>query len=139
MALLLAFHIAGLTIWCGTLLYLPALVASSASASAEGLAVARDPLSLARLLFNLVATPAALFAIFTGTALFLLGGILGVWLILKLTAVAALVVCHTLCGSLIMRRELDGRTPLASPCIALALASGALMVVVLWLVLAKPA
>lgn len=138
MALLLVFHIAGLTVWCGTLLYLPALVAASETAAAPDLALAREPLPLARMLFNLVATPAALFAIFTGTALFLLGGILGVWLLLKLTAVAALVACHALCGALIMRRERNEHTRLGLPCAALGVMSSSLIATVLWLVLAKP-
>ena len=139
MAWLLILHIAGLSLWCGTLLYLPALVASSAQAPGPDLALAREPLALARALFNLVATPAALFAIMTGTALFLLGGIIGVWLILKLSAVAALVACHALCGALILRRERRRDTRLALPCTVLGVASGALIATILWLVLAKPA
>jgi uncharacterized membrane protein len=130
---LLLLHIAGLVSWCGILLYLPALLAAGTS---PGFAVERLPLT--RQLFTLVATPAALLTIVSGTALFLLHNIVGVWLILKLSAVVVMVVCHALCGALILRRERQrGSQPLL-PCLALASVSSLSIAMVLWLVLAKP-
>ena len=138
MVWLLTVHLAALIVWCAMLLYLPALVAAAGDGATPDAALARAPIALARPLFNLVATPAALLAIMSGTALFLLGQIVGVWLILKLTAVSGMVVCHALCGALIMRRE---REPLArevAPSGALGVLAALLIASVLWLVLAKP-
>ena len=65
----------------------------------------RDHAHLTRTIFNLAATPAALLAIGSGTALFLRESIFDAWLIVKLTTVAGMVLCHALCGVLILRIE----------------------------------
>jgi uncharacterized membrane protein len=135
---LLTVHLGALIVWCAMLLYLPALVAAAGDGAAPGAALAREPIALARPLFNLVATPAALLAIISGTGLFLLGQIVGVWLVLKLSAVSGMVVCHVLCGALIMRRERQPRASVVAPSGALGVLAALLMAGVLWLVLAKP-
>lgn len=134
---LLGLHIAGLVIWCGALLYLPALITAGAS-RVQDEALGRGPAALNRMLFTAIATPAALLAIITGSILFLLDRTLGVWLILKLTAVVAMVICHSLYGVLILRHERDPHAPAAVPCILLGTLSTVLIGIVLWLVLAKP-
>jgi protoporphyrinogen IX oxidase len=134
---ILVSHIVGLVIWCGTLLYLPALLAGGASHVGDT-AMTRGTASLYRAVFTLIATPAALFAIVTGSALFLLDRTLGVWLILKLTAVSGMVVCHVLYGVLILRHERDPHSPSVLICALLAMLSVLLIGAVLWLVLAKP-
>jgi protoporphyrinogen IX oxidase len=61
-----------------------------------------------------------------------------VWLILKLSAVVGMVICHVLYGVLILRFERDPRAPVALLCLLLGAVSTALIGTVLWLVLAKP-
>lgn len=134
MILLKLLHFATLICWCGSLLYMPALIASSVRQSAP-LAGSR----LNRIVFTLVATPAALLAIGSGSALFLQDQRFGNWLVAKLSLVAVLVCAHALCGVLLLRAE---RYPDSS---ALALTSALLgglltllVAAILWLVLAKP-
>jgi len=134
---LLGMHIAGLALWCGSLLYLPALIAAGAS-RADETAMGHGPAALNRLVFSTFATPAALFTIVTGSALFLLDRNLGIWLILKLTAVTGMVICHVICGVLILRHERHPDKPSALVCALLGMVSAGLMGAVLWLVLAKP-
>lgn len=134
---LLLLHIAALLSWCATLLYLPALIAASrATAEDEPFSRARVPLT--RQVFTLLATPAALLAIASGTLLFLVGGILGAWLILKLTGVAVMVVCHVLLGVLVLRLEDDPQRAVAPACAGLGLLAALAIAAVVWLVLAKP-
>jgi len=134
---LLAFHIIGVLAWCGTLLYLPALVAA-VDARAQDAPPRGGTASLNRVVFTTMATPAALFAVITGSLLFLLDRTFGVWLILKLTAVTGLVICHVLYGMLILRQERNPRASAIGPCLLLGSLSTALIGTVLWLVLAKP-
>lgn len=130
-------HAAGLALWCGALLYLPALIATGA-ARADDTAMGVGPAALNRLVFTTFATPAALFTIITGSALFLLDRNLGIWLILKLTAVTGMVICHALCGVLILRHERNPHQPSVLVCALLGSGSAGLIGAVLWLVLAKP-
>jgi protoporphyrinogen IX oxidase len=134
---ILGLHIAGLVLWCGALLYLPALIATGSSRRQEP-GGGRGAASLNRMFFTTIATPAALFAIITGSLLFLFDRTLGVWLILKLSAVVGMVICHVLYGVLILRFERDPRAPVALLCLLLGAVSTALIGTVLWLVLAKP-
>lgn len=137
LVLLLGLHITGLVVWCGALLYLPALIAAG-PARAQGAGRARGSGSLNRMVFTAIATPAALFAIITGSLLFLFDRTLGVWLILKLTAVTGMVICHVLYGVLVLRQERNPHAPAAVPCMLLGTLSALLIGTVLWLVLAKP-
>src|SRR5690606_40905463 len=69
MPLLNLLHFAALLCWCGALLYLPALIAAG-TRRGDSLFY-RDHAHLTRMAFTLIATPAALLAIGSGTALFL--------------------------------------------------------------------
>ncbi len=130
-------HMTVLIGWCGVLLYLPALIASGAARAADGIFYP-NPVRLLRAVFTLIATPLALVTIASGTALFLRDGTLGVWLLLKLTAVSAMVICHALCGVLILQVERAPDSRVTGPCAALAAIIAILIMVVVWLVLAKP-
>ncbi|MFY3386526.1 CopD family protein [Paracidovorax sp. MALMAid1276] len=136
-------HIAAVIVWCGTLLYLPALIASAADpkrAPLTGDAAAASAASappVLRLLFTLVVTPAALVAIASGTVIFVFLGPLTVWLVAKLVAVGLLVLAHAVCGLLVLKAE-RGQTGLAAPCAAVAMVCVAAMLLVAWLVLGKP-
>lgn len=133
---LLAVHIIALICWCGALLYLPALTAVTARHELAGEATARE--SWSRSLFTLAATPAALLTIASGTALFLLEQLVAGWLMVKLTLVTALVICHALNGWLILSLEKAPPEHLSLLCALLAATSAVLMLAIIWLVLAKP-
>nr|WP_059392017.1 CopD family protein [Pseudomonas toyotomiensis] len=136
MPLLKLLHFMALICWCGVLLYLPAMIAAGTRSSDE--LFYRDHAHLTRTVFNLIATPAALLAIGSGTALFLRESIFDPWLILKLTTVAGMVLCHALCGVLILRIERAAEPALRRDCLLIALLLSALIGATLWLVLAKP-
>nr|WP_064494838.1 CopD family protein [Pseudomonas chengduensis] len=136
MPLLKLLHFMALICWCGVLLYLPAMIAAGTRSSDE--LFYRDHAHLTRTVFNLIATPAALLAIGSGTALFLRESIFDPWLIVKLTTVAGMVLCHALCGVLILRIERAAEPALRRDCLLIALLLIALIGATLWLVLAKP-
>lgn len=136
MPLLKLLHFAALLCWCGSLLYLPALI-SAGTRSGDRLFY-RDHAHLTRLVFTLVSTPAALLAIGSGTALFLRDGTLAGWLIMKLTVVTAMALCHALCGVLVLRVERAPERSVTRQCLAIGVLVPLLIVITLWLVLAKP-
>lgn len=130
-------HIVAIAIWCGLLLYLPAMVATN-SQSRPYLTDELDGHAFARHVFTLAATPAALLAIFTGTLLFLIDTNIAGWMIMKLIVVTGLVLCHTICGFLVLRAERHPDRSRAKFSIGLAVAMSAFMISILWLVLARP-
>lgn len=134
---ILGLHIGGLLVWCGALLYFPALIATGGS-HAQDAPPRHGAASLNRVVFTTIATPAALFAIVTGTLLFLFDRSLGIWLIFKLTAVTGMVICHVLYGVLILQQERNPRAPVLVPCLTLGSLVIVLVGAVLWQVLAKP-
>ncbi|MBD9657818.1 CopD family protein [Pseudomonas sp. PDM12] len=136
MPLLKLLHFTALIAWCGTLLYLPALIAASCRSPQRAERPGHPQLN--RTVFNLIATPAALVAIGSGTALFLRDGTFGIWLVAKLTAVAVMVICHALCGLLILQCERQPRPALTIVCAALGGITLGMIAATLWLVLAKP-
>lgn len=147
------FHVSAVILWAGALLYLPLAIAASsgrrtsktpaalkhvqpADVSVESDAPERRTL---RGLFVGVATPFALLAIGSGTALFLLYGPLAHWLIVKLGFVSLLVLGHAACGMLVLRverRQAGGGTALAG--YAVAVVSLTWMAAIAWLALQKP-
>jgi uncharacterized membrane protein len=136
MPLLKLLHFMALIGWCGALLYLPALIA--AGTRSRDTLFYRDHMHLTRLVFNLVATPAALLAIGSGTLLFLRAGLVDAWLIVKLSMVSGMVLCHALCGVLILRVQRDPRPSVSRACGLIGAAAATLIALTLWLVLAKP-
>lgn len=139
MPFLKLLHFAALICWCGGLLYLPALIAAAIDNHS---AYRVDRAWMARQLFIAFVTPAALIAIASGTALFLLREIVTVWLVFKLSAVAGMAITHAMCGSLILKverhLELDEPLPGVWRSVAAGLLSLAFITATLWLVLAKP-
>lgn len=130
-------HIVALVVWCGALLYLPALVWQGASREPRS-GFGGDAPPVPRFLFNTLATPAALLAIASGTLLFLIHGLLGGWLVFKLAAVTGMVVSHALLGWLILRLEEERFGGLKAASLACALLAGLGMLAVIVLVLSKP-
>lgn len=147
---LLMLHIAALLVWCAALIYLPVLVVvSPRTREARSQPTSSLP-SIERFVFTHCATPFALLAIVSGTLVFIVNGTTEPWLIVKLSAVAGLVICHALLGLLILRAEIVDRSSAPGGNVAglpstirigsylLLAAVCGLIVTVLWLVLAKP-
>ncbi|MEX1057337.1 MAG: CopD family protein [Natronospirillum sp.] len=134
----LVLHISTLLGWISALLYLPVLISSSSVPGSDSGHVPARFDSVARFLFTRVATPLALAAIIAGTAVFLIELNTTAWLMAKLTLVVGLVVCHTLVGLLVVRAEVGEHRGLRWKCLSLAVVICALILGILWLVLAKP-
>jgi protoporphyrinogen IX oxidase len=135
---ILVLHIVALLFWCAALLYLPALIAGMHARRTEIVASPRQHDSVPRFVFTHIATPAALIAIISGTLVFLLGNIVELWLIAKLSLVLALVIGHALTGLLVLRIEDAAGRPVQPWCGLLAAILCVLMLSIIWIVLAKP-
>ncbi|MBA2779924.1 CopD family protein [Billgrantia kenyensis] len=130
-------HIASLLCWCAALLYLPAMLWVSARVR-ETTSFEMPAPELLRFVFTHIATPFALLAIMSGTLLFIVAQLIGGWLVLKLAAVSGMVLCHVLCGAMIVRLERDKRRFLVPASALTAALAATLMLAVLVLVLSKP-
>ena len=75
-------------------------------------------------------------AIIIGTLIFLPDYTIDAWLIVKLTLVSALVICHVFTGSLVLKAE-QGRA-VRPACTVVLFILCVLMSTIVWLVLAKP-
>lgn len=135
----LLLHVISVLFWAASLLYLPALIAGRITRD-EKIREPRVPYdSISRAVFTWVATPSALVAVISGTLVFAVSYTTDPWLIVKLTLVTLLVICHTLAGLLILRAEAENGKPVVRWCVLLGVVSGLLMLVILWVVLSKPA
>ena len=134
----LVIHIAAVLFWCASLLYLPALIASTSAGRTQIDSTPRRHDSTARFVFTHIATPAALLAIVAGSVVFLLNRTTDGWLIAKLTLVSGLVIAHSLIGLLVMRAEEEEGKPVLPWCWVLAVSVCILTIAILWIVLAKP-
>jgi len=138
---ILLFHISVLLCWCGILLYLPMLIRKIAtqkpifSISPQDIYSQED---IPRIIFTLILTPIALFTIISGTILFIQMKTIAIWLIVKLTLVSGLAICHVLNGLLILRMEKRPGKPESLTCLSLTTVTFLLIIGSLWLVLAKP-
>jgi protoporphyrinogen IX oxidase len=134
---LLVIHISALLFWCAALLYLPTLIAAGASAQLHDLGSQTEGEdAVARYVYTRIASPAAVVAVAAGTLIFLPDYPVDVWLVLKLTLVTLLVVCHVFVGLLAMRAE-ENR-PVQPWCRILLLVMVVLMLSIIVLVLSKP-
>ena len=134
----LGLHIVALLLWSGMLLYLPALVAETEAQRTEIIGPPARHASVARFVCTHAATPAALVAIISGTAIFLLNATAEPWMLLKLTLVAGLVLCHVVIGFLILRAESHDVPTVRPWCWGVSLVMSVLMAAIVWVVLAKP-
>lgn len=139
MLVFLLLHIAALVTWCASLLYLPALIAGIHTEQIEIVEPQHKYGSVARFVFTHIATPAALIAIFSGTGVFLFNRTVEVWLIAKLTLVTGLVIAHGFAGLLLLHTQDPSTKPVRGWCWLLSGVSAALMLAIVWVVLAKPA
>ncbi len=133
---LLLLHISAVVCWCSSLLYLPALIADTSAQKKTTEQRHNQVVTLK--IFRLLATPAALIAIATGTTIFIIGSIADHWLILKLTLIVALVLCHAICGWTILNLQKISQKILKRTCTLLSVVSALLIPSIIWVVLTKP-
>lgn len=138
-ALLKALHIIGLSIWMAGLLTLPIVMQIYGRRAEIQTQPGFDEFRwLTHYSYTRVVTPAAIVAISTGTALIFAHHVLTVWMLAKLLAVSGLVLMHAWLGHVIVEAG-EGRGNYEIPPVSVALIPTlALMIAVLWLVLAKP-
>lgn len=135
MSWLLLLHISAMLCWCGTLLYLSVFIADTSFYRGE---LVSETINIPHFLFTLVLTPAALVAILSGTLLFVTMKITEIWLIVKLTLVTGLVICHALTGWMILNLKTVPLKRLKIFGILSATISVLLIIAIFWVVLAKP-
>ena len=134
---LLSLHILALVLWAAAFLYLPALLRQQCQqASLQG-HVPMHP-SIGRAFYTLAATPVALLAIIFGTLTFSVHQTVGVWLILKLSLVVVLAALHAGMGLLVLRAERGETRHLHALSWSFQLVGVLVMLLILYLVLAKP-
>lgn len=136
MAWLKSLHIALLIVWCAGLLYLPGLFSSYAHAHDK--AARQHMRMVTRYVFIVVASPAAVLAIITGSALAYAAPIHGTWLPAKLAVVSLLVFFHLYCGSRVVLLETGEQSERRKFHLALTAIPALLIALILWLVLGKP-
>lgn len=135
-------HIAALVVWGGGLLALPGLtarefrVAAAEDTDAFGRLVTHR---MSRFVYDMIASPAAVVAIGSGTALVFVTRPLEGWLFLKLAAVTGLVLTHMATGRLIDQAEAPQFRATRAVTTALLASTIVFVCLVLWLVLHKPA
>jgi len=132
-----ALHYVSLLVWCAALLYLPGLFIMHAQADTRSRY--HRVRIMTRFTFAVVASPAAILAVVSGTGLAYLCMVRDEWLVAKLLAVTLMVFFHLYCGSRVA--GLGNRVAgLSRVRLALQIAIPAcLMTMVFWLALAKPA
>jgi putative membrane protein len=132
-------HMGFVIVWCGALLYLPALIAAAAApAPPSSRDVHPQWSSLPRRVFVGLATPAALLAIVSGTLIFVSQGLLAPWLMFKLAGVGLLVLGHGACGVLVLRTERGQRGGVRFACHIVLISTVLCLLGIAWLVLRKP-
>jgi len=143
-------HICAVIVWCGALLYLPALIAATATATATATLAPSPSASaerdlqprwpwLPRRVYIGLATPAALLAIVSGTLIFVFQGPLAPWLMFKLAGVGLLVLGHGACGWLVLRTERGQIRGVRVACRMVMVLTVSCLLGIAWLVLRKPA
>lgn len=130
-------HLGAVIVWCGTLFYLPAMIAAAVKPT-PGAAPALQRW-LPRSVYIGLATPAALLAIVSGTWIFVSQGLLAPWLMFKLAGVGLLVLGHGACGLLVLRAERGERGGVRVACLVLTVSTLICLLGIAWLVLRKPA
>ena len=135
MVWLLFLHIASLVTWAAALCILVLLIPRD---SLVGQQANNTVDSLERLWFTRLASPAGLLTIVSGTAIFALDGNFSSWLLVKLTLVTGLVICHVVAGLLILFNKNSKASGMAGKCALLLIVILLLLLSIILLVLLKP-
>ena len=129
-------HLATIAIWSGGLIVLPFLFRQrlQLAAGAE-----LDQLHrVTRFVYVAMTSPAAVIAIGTGTALIFRQSTFHEWFTLKMVLVGAMVMLHVLAGLIAMRLFLPGGRFGSRSFVSLTTVYMAVIVGIIWVVLAKP-
>ncbi len=129
-------HLSALLAWCAGLLALPSLFALYPVVS--GRVDRRRVWAATRFTYVAIASPAAVVAVISGTALIHPTGSYGNWMLAKLTLVAAMVFFHCACGKFILMLQEKPRRWAPVVHRLLVVVPALLIPGVLWLVLAQP-
>jgi protoporphyrinogen IX oxidase len=129
-------HFVTLLTWAGSLFYLPALLAAHPRTVA-GPDFVRLRL-MTRFTYLVVASPAAILAIISGSLLIVVAGVHGGWLVLKLAAVALMAAFHIACGYLVAAFRSHPVNHSAAALASLVVVPALLVPIVFYLVLGKP-
>ena len=135
MVWLLFLHIASLVTWAAALCILLLLIPHATSAGHQ---TANKGDSLERLWFTRLVSPAGLMTIASGTAIFAIDGNFNSWLLLKLTLVTCLVICHATAGLLILYGQRPKASGITGKCAGLLSVICLLLLSIIVLVLLKP-
>ncbi|MDX1677016.1 hypothetical protein [Arsukibacterium sp.] len=135
MVWLLFLHIGALVIWAAALIVLLLLMSRK---NTDDLPHRGEGDILERLFFTRLASPAGLLAIVSGTLIFVVNRQLDSWLLLKLTLVTGLVVCHVIAGMLILYSTRAHTPSVTGKSLSLLLVVLLLQLTVVGLVLLKP-
>lgn len=130
-------HITALLLWCAGLLALPLMLArhDQRHGQAEYARIRR----YTHYSYVGVVTPAAIVAITAGTVLIFLRGVFVPWMFAKLAMVGILILLHAWIGHVTIGMGEDTTDTEPPSAVWLVTPAGVVMVVVLFLVLAKPA
>lgn len=136
-ALVKAIHIVGITFWCAGLLAVPSLYVRRARLR-NGRALSRLN-RFARFAFINVTSPAAFVAIATGLALIFLRQAFTAWMVLKLAGIGLLLVIHIWSSYTTINVFDPGRSFARWQQVAMVSSTLAVVSIILYLVLGKPA
>jgi protoporphyrinogen IX oxidase len=135
-AWLKVIHISALVVWCAGLFYLPTMFAAHPATREHD--AFRRLRAMTRVSFVGIASPAAVIAIASGSALIPITAAAEGWLFIKLTIVTLMVAFHVWCGELLAKLRTDAPDYRSGRLLLLTVVPVFLIPAVLWLVLHKP-
>lgn len=130
-------HIAAIAIWAAGVVSLPGLYVQRAHAKDEDALLRLQ--RLVRFAYVAVISPAAFLAVVTGTALIFLRQTFEPWFSVKLAFVGVLATFHVLTGLVVIRLFRKGEIYPVWRFVTATVLSGAVVVAIFFIVLAKPA
>lgn len=136
MAWVKGLHIVAIVFWSASLIYLPILMAGHSPRLSNPAYLRLH--GMARNLYVWVASPFAILAIVSGTALIPLREVTAPWFAAKLLFVAALAIIHARCGIILAKQSHSAERANAFVRAMRIILPILLFPCVLWLVLAKP-
>jgi len=136
MAWIKALHIVAIVFWSASLIYLPILMAGHSPRLSDPRYLRLH--SMVRNLYLWIASPFAILAIASGTALIPLREVTAPWFALKLLFVTALAIIHARCGIILAKQSHRAERANALVRVMRIALPIVLFPCVLWLVLAKP-
>jgi len=129
-------HVIAIIFWSASLIYLPILMAGHNPRLSNPMYLRLH--GMVRNLYIWIASPFALLAIVSGTALIPLREVTAPWFALKLLVVAALAIIHARCGVILAKQSHTAERANALVRVMRIALPIILFPCVLWLVLAKP-